>query len=93
QAASTQELCIKSSGKSFLQYVIGQLYTTPTLQATDKNIRTRLGFKLDKEGKVIPLDVDIMKNGNTADIDYIQALDNILKNAPALTGKVGKEYH
>lgn len=93
QAASTQELCIKSSGKSFLQYVIGQLYITPTLQATDKNIRTRLSFKLDKDGKVIPLDADIMKNGNTADIDYMLALDNVLKNAPALSGKIGKKYH
>lgn len=93
QAASTQEVCIKSTGEPFLLYVIGQMYATPTLQATDKNIRTRLGFKLDKEGKVIPLDADIMKNGNTADIDYMLALDNVLKNAPALTGKAGKEYH
>lgn len=93
QSASTQEVCIKSTGEPFLQYVIDQMYATPTLQATDKNIRTRLGFKLDKEGKVRPLDADIMKNGNTADIDYILALDNVLKNAPALTGKAGKEYH
>ncbi|MGL6180081.1 MAG: M56 family metallopeptidase [Tannerellaceae bacterium] len=93
QSASTQEVCIKSTGEPFLQYVIDQMYATPVLQAADKNIRTRLGFKLDKEGKVIPLDADIMKNGNTADIDYMQALDNVLKNAPALTGKAGKEYH
>lgn len=92
QSASTQEVCIKSTGQPFLQYVIDQMYATPTLQATDNNIRSRLYFTIDSNGKIKAGNVGVSNNGLTASNEYLITLDDMIKNAPALTGKVGKEY-
>lgn len=93
QSDSTQEVCIKSTGELFLQYVVGQVYTTPTLQATDNNIRSRLYFTIDSNGKIKAGNVGVSNNGLTASNEYLIALDDMIKNTPVVTGKVGKEYH
>lgn len=93
QAASTQEVCIKSTGQPFLQYVIDQMYATSILQTPDNNIRSRLYFSIDSNGKIKTGSVEVSSNGLTASNEYLIALDDMIKNAPALTGKVGKEYH
>lgn len=93
QAASTQEVCIKSTGEPFLLYVIDQMYATPTLQTTDIYMRSKLNFSVDSNGKLTPKNVIISNNGNKVNPKHSIALDDMIKNTPVVTGKAGKEYH
>ncbi|MGL5561648.1 MAG: hypothetical protein ACRDCN_03365, partial [Tannerellaceae bacterium] len=44
-------------------------------------------------GKIKAGNVGVSNNGLTASNEYLIALDDMIKNTPALTGKAGKEYH